>query len=41
MENVKSFRVFFDGHEKDRFLTYFGTLGITRNITRNTSLSLL
>ena len=41
MENVKSFRVYFDGHEKDRFLTYFGTLGITRNITRNTSLSLL
>ena len=41
MENVKSFRVFFDGHEKDRFLTYFGTLGITRNITPNTSLSLL
>ena len=41
MENVKSFRVYFDGQEKDRFLTYFGTLGITRNITRNTSLSLL
>ena len=41
MENVKSFRVYFDGHEKDRFLTYFGTLGITRNITQNTSLSLL
>ena len=41
MENVKSFRVYFDGHEKDRFLTYFGTLGITRNITPNTSLSLL
>ena len=41
MESVKSFRVFFDGHEKDRFLTYFGTLGITRHITPNTSLSLL
>ena len=41
MENVKSFRVYFDGHEKDRFLTYFGALGITRNIPRNTSLSLL
>ena len=40
MENVKSFIVYFDGHEKDRFLTYFGTLGITRNITRNTSISL-
>ena len=41
MENVKSFKVFFDGQEKDRFLTYFGTLGITRNITDNTSISLL
>ena len=41
MENVKSFRVYFDGQEKDRFLTYFGTLGITRHITQNTSLSLL
>ena len=41
MENVKCFRVYFDGHEKDRFLTYFGTLGITRNINQNTSLSLL
>ena len=40
-ENVKSFRVYFDGHEKDRFLTYFGTLGITRNITDKTSISLL
>lgn len=41
MENVKSFRVYFDGQEKDRFLTYFGTLGITHHITPNTSLSLL
>lgn len=40
-ENVKSFRVYFDGHEKDRFLTYFGTLGITRNITDKTNISLL
>ena len=40
-ENVKSLRVYFDGHEKDRFLTYFGTLGITRNITDKTSISLL
>lgn len=28
-QDVKSFRVYFDGQEKDRFLTYFGTLGIT------------
>ena len=41
MENVKSFRVYFDGHEKDLFRTYFGTLGITRHFTKNTSLSLL
>ena len=41
MENVKSFKVYFDGQEKDRFLTYFGTLGITRNITDKTSISLL
>ena len=41
MENVKSFRVYFDGQEKARFLTYFGTLGITRQFTANTSLSLL
>ncbi len=41
MEDVKSFKVYFDGQEKDRFLTYFGTLGITRNITDKTSISLL
>ena len=40
-QDVKSFRVYFDGQEKDRFLTYFGTLGITRNITDKTSISLL
>ena len=38
---MKSFRVYFDGHEKDRVLTYFGTLGITRNITDKTNISLL
>ena len=40
-QDVKSFKVYFDGQEKDRFLTYFGTLGITRNITDKTSISLL
>ena len=40
-QDVKNFRVYFDGQEKDRFLTYFGTLGITRNITDKTSVSLL
>lgn len=41
MENVKSFKVYFDGQEKDLFRTFFGSLGITRNIGRNTSLSLI
>ena len=40
-QDVKSFKVYFDGQEKDRFLTYFGTLGITRNIGDKTSISLL
>ena len=31
MENVKSFRVYFDGQEKDVFRTFFGSLGITRH----------
>lgn len=41
MENVKSFRVFFDGQEKDVFRTFFGSLGITRHFGKNTSLSLI
>ncbi len=41
MENVKSFRVYFDGHEKDIFRTFFGTLSITRHLTDNTSVSLI
>ena len=41
LENVKSFKVYFDGQEKDRFLTYFGTIGITHNLNKNTSLSLI
>lgn len=40
-ENVKSFKVYFDGQEKDLFRTYFGSIGITHNFTDNTSLSLL
>lgn len=39
-QNVKSFKVYFDGQEKDIFRTFFGTLGIKRNITDNTSISL-
>lgn len=41
MENVKAFKVYFDGHEKDVFRTFFGSLGITRKFGENTSLSLI
>lgn len=41
MENVKSFRVYFDGQEKDVFRTFFGSLGITRHFGKNTNLSLI
>ena len=41
MENVKSFRVYFDGQEKDVFRTFFGSFGITRHFGKNTSLSLI
>ena len=41
MENVKSFRVYFDGKEKDLFRTYFGSLSITRNLSKNTQVSLI
>lgn len=41
MENVKSFRVYFDGQEKNVFRTFFGSLGITRHFGKNTSLSLI
>lgn len=41
MENVKAFKVYFDGQEKDVFRTFFGSLGITRKLNENTSLSLI
>ena len=41
MENVKAFKVYFDGHEKDVFRTFFGSLGITRKFGENTSRSLI
>ena len=41
LENVKSFRVYFDGWEKDLFRTYFGSLSITHNFAEKTSLSLI
>ena len=41
MENVKSFKVYFDGQERDIFRTLFGTARIRRNFTKTTNLSLL
>lgn len=41
MENVKSFKVYFDGQEKDIFRTYFGSLNITRKFGEKTKLSLI
>ena len=39
-QDVKSFKVYFDGQEKDVFRTYFGTLSIKRNLTENTNIAL-
>ena len=41
MEDVKSFRVYFDGQEKDIFRTLFGTASLTRHIGDSTSVKLL
>jgi hypothetical protein len=41
LENVKSFRVYFDGKEKDLFRTFFGSLNITRHYGDSTSVSLI
>jgi hypothetical protein len=41
MEDVKSFKVYFDGQEKDAFETLFGTASITRNFTDSTKIKLL
>ena len=40
MENVKNFKVYFDGNEKDIFRTYFGMFNITRHLGAKTDLSL-
>lgn len=40
MENVKAFRVYFDGQEKDVFRTYFGSLSLSRKFGEKTKLSL-
>lgn len=41
LQNVKKFRVYFDGQEKDLFRTYFGSLSITRHLSSRTDVSLL
>lgn len=39
--DAKQFTVFFDGHEKDRFETYFGALSLNYRLSRSTNLQLL
>jgi hypothetical protein len=41
MEDVKSFKVYFDGQEKDVFRTYFGTLSISRHFSDSATVKLL
>ena len=41
MEDVKSFKVYFDGQEKDIFRTLFGTASLTRHLGDSTSVKLL
>lgn len=38
-DNAKEFKVYFDGWEKDRFHTYFGSASITHNFNPNNSLT--
>ncbi len=39
--DAKQFTVYFDGHEKDRFETYFGALSLDWRVNRSTALQLL
>lgn len=39
--DAKQFTVYFDGHEKDRFETYFGALSLDYRVNRGTTLQLL
>jgi hypothetical protein len=41
MNDVKTFKVYFDGQEKDIFRTLFGTAGITRHFSDSTHVKLL
>ena len=38
--NAKSFTVYFDGYEKDKFHTYFGALSLNYKLSRGTDLTL-
>ena len=40
-EDLKAFKVYFDGQEKDLFRTYFGALTIKRKINQATAVSLI
>lgn len=39
MDNVKEFKVYFDGSEKDKFYTYFGAFSATHNFNKYNSLT--
>jgi len=41
LADVKAFKVYFDGQEKDLFRTLFGTIGITRHFGNYTKLKIL
>ena len=41
MQDVKSFKVYFDGQEKDVFRTYFGTFSIARHFTDSATIKLI
>ena len=41
LADVKSFKVYFDGQEKDLFRTFFGALGIMRHIGESTTIKIL
>ena len=40
MDNPRTFKVYFDGHEKDYFHTYFGAVTLTRHLNPETFLAL-
>ncbi|MBO6124673.1 MAG: carboxypeptidase-like regulatory domain-containing protein [Bacteroidaceae bacterium] len=40
LDNVRSFKVYFDGKEADRFNTFFGTMKVTRKLNEKQALGL-